>query len=129
MESIQSNPKKERVVILGASDKPERYSHRALRMLLDHGHEIVLVHPRLAQIEGRDVVSDLGAVTGAVDTITMYVGPDASSPLADKLLSLKPTRVIFNPGAENPALRQRLMEAGIRVEEACTLVLLSTGQF
>jgi uncharacterized protein len=126
---MESNQKTERVVILGASDKRERYSHRAMKMLLDHGHEIVLVHPKLAQIEGRDVVNDLGAVTGAVDTVTMYVGPDASAPLADKLISLKPARVIFNPGSENPALQQRLADAGIRVEEACTLVLLSTGQF
>lgn len=119
----------ERVVILGASDKPERYSHRAMKMLRDHGHEVVLIHPRLSEIEGQPVVNDLSAIRGAVDTVTMYVGPEASNLVADKLIALRPRRVIFNPGSENPALQARLADAGVAVEEACTLVLLSTGQF
>ena len=121
--------KTERVVILGASDKPDRYSHRAMKMLRQHGHEVVLVHPRLTEIEGLPVIQDLSAVTGAVDTVTMYVGPDASSAIGEKLVALHPRRVIFNPGSENPALQRQLMDSGIHVEEACTLVLLSTGLY
>lgn len=120
---------KERVVILGASDKPERYSHRAMKMLREHGHEIVLVHPRLAEIEGQPVLNDLADIRGAVDTVTMYVGPEASNAVAGELIALRPRRVIFNPGSENPALQARLVDAGVQVEEACTLVLLSTGQY
>ncbi|MBB5040268.1 CoA-binding protein [Prosthecobacter dejongeii] len=119
----------ERVVILGASDKPDRYAHKAMTALLQHGHEVVLVHPRLKEIEGRPVLGDMGAVTGAVDTVTMYVGPAISAGLADKLVALKPKRVIFNPGSENPDLQDKLQAAGIRPEEACTLVLLATGQY
>ncbi len=65
---------KERVVIIGASDNPERYSHRALLLLRKYGHEVVPVHPRLAEIEGIPVVADLGLISGLVDTVTMYVG-------------------------------------------------------
>ncbi|MES2507012.1 MAG: CoA-binding protein [Verrucomicrobiota bacterium] len=119
----------ERVVILGASDKPDRYAHKAMTTLLRHGHEVVLVHPRLKEIEGRPVLADVGEVTGPVDTVTMYVGPAISAGLADKLTALKPKRVIFNPGSENPELQDKLSEAGIRPEEACTLVLLATGQY
>jgi predicted CoA-binding protein len=75
------------------------------------------------------VVPDLAQVTGPVDTVTMYVGAAISKGLADKLVSLNPKRVIFNPGAENPELQSRLTEAGIDVQEACTLVLLRTGQY
>ena len=32
----------ERVVIVGASNNPERYSHRTLLLLRKHGHEVVL---------------------------------------------------------------------------------------
>lgn len=124
-----SNGAKERVVVLGASDKPERYSHRAMKMLREHGHEAVLVHPRLAEIEGQPVLKDLSAVSGGVDTVTMYVGPEASNLITDELIALHPRRVIFNPGSENPSLQRRLADSGVRVEEACTLVLLSTGQF
>ena len=124
-----STNKSERVVIIGASDNPERYSHRALLMLQQHGHEAVPVHPKLAMIEGLPVVPDIDSIQGAADTVTMYVGPQISSGLADKLIVLRPRRVIFNPGAENPELAAKLREAGIACEDACTLVLLSTGAF
>ncbi|MEN3941685.1 CoA-binding protein [Prosthecobacter sp. SYSU 5D2] len=119
----------ERVVILGASDRPDRYAHKAMKALLRHGHEVVLVHPRHKEIEGRPVLADVGEVTGPVDTVTMYVGPAISAGLADKLMALKPRRVIFNPGSENPELQDKLENAGIRPEEACTLVMLATGQY
>ncbi len=119
----------ERVVILGASDKPDRYAHKAQLMLAEHGHEVVPVHPRLQNIEGVSVVPDLSSVTGAVDTVTMYVGPAISSGLTEKLIALKPKRVLFNPGSENPTLASALNAAQIATEEACTLVLLRTGQY
>lgn len=120
---------KETVVIIGASNNPERYSHRALLLLRKYGHEVVPVHPKLAEIEGIPVVADLGLISGPVDTVTMYVGAAISSGLQDKLITLKPRRIIFNPGAENAPLADALQKAGIACEEACTLVLLNTGQF
>jgi predicted CoA-binding protein len=119
----------ERVVIIGASDNPERYSHKALLLLRRHGHEVVPVHPKLAEIEGIPVVPDVSAITGPVDTVTMYVGAAISAGLTEKLTALKPRRVIFNPGAENALLAAALQKAGIACEEACTLVLLNTGRF
>ena len=119
----------ERVVIIGASDNLERYSHQAQLLLRQHGHEVVPVHPKLAEIEGVPVVADVSDISGPVDTVTMYVGPQISLTLKDKLIALKPRRVIFNPGTENAALEESLTAAGIACEEACTLVLLRTGQF
>ncbi len=119
----------QRVVIIGASNNPERYSHRALLLLRKHGHEVVPVHLKLTEIEGIAVVADLSAITSPVDTVTMYVGAAISNGLKEKLIALKPQRVIFNPGAENTALADALQNAGIACEEACTLVLLNTGQF
>lgn len=124
-----SQPKTERVVIIGASDNPERYSHKALLLLRQHGHEVVPVHPKLSEIEGVPVVADLSAILGPVDTVTLYVGPTISLTFKDKLIALKPRRVIFNPGTENAPLQATLTCAGIACEEACTLVLLHTGQF
>ncbi|WP_395737227.1 CoA-binding protein [Prosthecobacter sp.] len=120
---------KERVVIVGASNNPERYSHRALELLRKHGHEVVPVHPALAEIEGVPVVADLSRIAGPVDTVTMYVGEAISAGMQEKLAALKPRRVIFNPGAENAPLADALQKAGIACEEACTLVLLKTGRF
>jgi uncharacterized protein len=119
----------ERVVILGASDQPDRYAHRAFRMLREHGHKVIPVHPTLGEIEGVPVVPDLASVEGPVDTLTLYVRPSIAESVADDIVALKPGRVLFNPGTESPALQTSLDEAGIPWEEACTLVLLGTGVF
>jgi predicted CoA-binding protein len=120
---------RQRVVVLGASDNPERYSNMAVNRLLEHGHEVIPVHPKLDRIDGLEVVSSLGEVGGPVDTLTVYVSPQVSSSLAEAIVALAPGRVIFNPGAENAELEAALAERGIPTLQACTLVLLSTGQF
>lgn len=119
----------ERVIVVGASPKPDRYSNRAVRLLLQHGHEVLPINPAASSIEGLTVFADLTQISGHVDTVTLYVSPDRSSALADDLIRINPGRVIFNPGAENPQLRTILEEHGIHTEEACTLVLLNTDQF
>lgn len=119
----------QRVVIVGASDNPDRYAYKALKALQSHGHTVVPVHPKLETIEGVPVVADLTDVQGKVETVTLYVGPAISSGLTQKLIQLRPGRIIFNPGTENPALEADLQVAGIPTEHACTLVLLGTGQF
>ncbi len=120
---------KQRVAVVGASPKPERYSNRAVRLLLQHGHEVIPIHPVVPSIEGLPVVSSVAELTGHVDTLTLYVSPDLSSKMASSIVDLHPNRVIFNPGTENAALQAALESEGIHSESACTLVLLNTGQF
>jgi predicted CoA-binding protein len=117
------------VAVLGASDKRERYSNKAIRLLKEKGYSIVPVHPRLKVIEGLPVVHRLEEITEDVHTLTVYVGAARSKELADAMLTLHPGRVIFNPGAENPELESALTAQGIEVCRACTLVMLQTGQF
>jgi uncharacterized protein len=117
------------VAILGASNKPERYSHQALRLLADKGHSVFPVHPALAEIDGHPVSQTLADIPEAIDTVTMYVSPTHSTDMAGALLAARPRRVIFNPGTENPELERQLSAAGIDILHACTLVLLRTGRF
>ena len=129
LHDLKMNGKSERVVILGASHRPDRYAHKAFTTLLKYGHEPIPVHPTLSEIEGVAVIPNLPAVEGKVDTITLYVNPTISEPLADEIIALNPKRVIFNPGTESALLEEQLEAAGISAEVACTLVLLDTGQF
>ena len=118
------------VVVLGASSDPNRYSYRAMVDLEGNGHSAIPVHPRESMILGKKVFHDLSDLSGTnVHTVTVYLNKSLSDKLADKILALKPKRVIFNPGAENEELSAKLKESGIEVENACTLVLLRTGQF
>jgi predicted CoA-binding protein len=123
------NTKKQTVAVLGASPKADRYSNKAIRLLLEHNHEVIPVHPAIPEIEGLEVVKRISAIEGRVDTLTMYVSAKLSTPVIDEIILLKPGRVIFNPGTENAELYQALSAAGIPFEEACTLVLLNSGQF
>jgi len=119
----------ERVAVLGASHKPERYSNQAVRMLKEYGHEVIPVTPGRKEIENLPAVPDLGGIDQSVDTLTLYVGPERSAQLQDAIVALKPGRVILNPGTESLELEQALDRAGIPWMHACTLVMLRTGQF
>lgn len=119
----------QRVVILGASHNPERYSYKAMKVLQEHGHETVLVNRGVSEIEGQPVLADIGDVTGPVDTLTLYVKEEVSSLIQDKILALKPGRVIFNPSTKNTRLMMALDEADIPWIDGCTIVMLKSGQF
>lgn len=117
------------VAIIGASDKPERYSYQALCLLRDKGHTPYPVHPSLQAIERIPVHASLRGVPAPIDTVTVYLSPRHQEAITEDLLTSGVRRVIFNPGTENPDLAARLRQAGIETVEACTLVLLATGQF
>ncbi len=85
--------------------------------------------PKFTELEGTKAYAKLADLPPKIDTLTMYVGPDLSTKMESEILALRPRRVIFNPGSENPPLQNSLAKAGIEVEEACTLVLLRTHQF
>lgn len=119
----------ETVVVIGASTNPERYSNKAIKMLLEYGHKPIPVAPARTEVEGLKAYASPTDVSGPVDTVTMYVGPARQGALLDGIIGLKPKRVIFNPGTENTEAYERLHAAGIETTEACTLVLLRTRQF
>ena len=113
---------------MGASDNPSRYSFLALNRLLQHGHPVVGIGRKKLNVQGIHVENEQVPFAD-VDTITLYLNPRHQEQYYDYILSLKPKRVIFNPGTENPELQSRLQKAGIPFIEACTLVMLSTGQY
>lgn len=117
------------VAVLGASPNPDRYSNKAVRLLREHGHRVIPVNPAQDEIEGLPASHALADIHEPVDTLTLYMAPRHLAAVSDQVLALRPRRVIFNPGTEDPSLQARLDAAGIAWEEACTLVLLRTGQF
>lgn len=117
-----------KTLVLGATDNPDRYAYRAVHQLKKYGHEVVPVGIRKGQVAGIDIQTDRPTAQG-IDTVTLYVGPKNQPGWYDYILSLKPRRIIFNPGTENAELEQKAQAAGIQTEEACTLVMLSVGQY
>lgn len=117
------------VAVLGASENPERYSNFACELLRQNGHRVFAV-----SLHGRDIHGAAGRVSLAdisepIDTITVYISPRHQPAIIDEIIACHPRRVIFNPGAESKESEQRLRDAGIKIIRACTLVLLTTGQF
>lgn len=119
----------QKVAILGASDKIGRYAYKAFSLLRQKDHQVYPINPRLQSIESIKVYPSLNDLDIEIDTLTLYLSPQRLEPLVEDILKLKPKRVIFNPGSESKLVQEKLTEAGIFYEEACTLVLLSTGQF
>ena len=119
----------EHVAVLGATPKPTRFANKAIKLLTQHGHCVTPVHPKFDEIESLQVANSLAQINSPIDTLTLYVGPDRLSGMLDEIVDSQPGRVIFNPGTESAALQQRLDEAGIPWQEACTLVLLDSNRF
>jgi predicted CoA-binding protein len=115
-------------LVLGASEKTERYSNKAIRMLREYGFATVAMGLREGQVLDVPIVKQ-PILNQKIDTVTLYLNPQNQQPHYQYILSLQPRRIIFNPGTENPALIELAKEKGIETLEACTLVLLSTRQF
>ncbi len=117
-----------RIVVLGASNKPHRASHIAVRKMLHQNINVVAVGNRQGFVMHLPILSGTPFVEN-VHTVSLYLRPALHDEILSYLHNLHPERVIFNPGTENPQIYAHLDEQGIEVIEACTLVLLSTGTF
>lgn len=117
-----------KTLILGASTNPARYAYLVANKLARKGHPIVNVGRKVGKVAGVEIERPEEIHTD-IDTITLYVGPKNQAPYYDYILKTKPKRLIFNPGAENPELAEKARENNIEVVEACTLVMLNTGQY
>jgi predicted CoA-binding protein len=117
-----------KTLILGATPNSGRYAYLAAHRLTSHGHTIVNVGLKNGEVAGVPIEKP-DTIHTDIDTITLYVGPQNQPPLYDYILATKPKRIIFNPGAENPDLQKMANEKGIDTENACTLVLLSIGEY
>jgi uncharacterized protein len=115
-------------VVLGASDNPARYSYLAVNRLRKHGHPVIAIGKKPGRVADVDITKDKSPQTG-VDTVTLYLNPLHQKMYYDYIVSLKPKRIIFNPGTENDELAVLAEQNGIDTMEACTLVMLSTGQY
>tara|TARA_R110002050_G_scaffold162357_3_gene292242 strand:- start:2178 stop:2558 length:381 start_codon:yes stop_codon:yes gene_type:complete len=125
--SIKKNVKM-KTLVLGASENKQRYSNIAMNMLKDYQHEVVAVGNRTGEVNGIPFSKEKKDFQ-AVDTVTLYLGPQNQEEYIDYVDSLNPRRVIFNPGTENPDWMDHLQKRGIETEVACTLVLLRTNQY
>ncbi|WP_242157892.1 CoA-binding protein [Aestuariivivens sediminis] len=117
-----------KTLVFGASLKPNRYSNYAVQQLIANNVTVVAFGNEKGEINGVSVVSDLIPYLD-LHTVTLYLNPKQQKPYYDYILSLKPGRVIFNPGTENTEFYELLREHKISFEASCTLVLLATNQY
>ena len=117
-----------KTLVIGASEQPERYSYKAIVSLLNHQHSVVALASRQGKIDSLNFLTNKEMIPD-IDTVTLYINSTIQKEYSDYILSLHPKRVIFNPGTENAEFSVVLKNAGIEVNESCTLVLLSTGQY
>lgn len=117
-----------KTLVLGASENPQRYSHLAVKKLRAYGHPVLAIGKRAGSIDQTEILAEATPYND-IDTVSLYLNPSHQKPYYDYILSLKPARIIFNPGTENEELEALAAENNIKTLEACTLVMLSTGQY
>jgi uncharacterized protein len=121
-------PTIKKTLVLGASANPARYSFLAINKLREHDHPVIAIGKRQATVAGVSVEVNPNPIPD-LDTVSIYLNKENQKNYYDFILSQNPKRVIFNPGAENPEFELTLANKGIEALEACTLVLLATGQY
>jgi hypothetical protein len=128
---MDSVPNKSKLtLVVGATDNPERYAYRAVELLKAKAILVVPIGIKKGVVFGEEILDlRLKPALEGIHTITLYLGPSNQSEWMEYLIGLGPKRIIFNPGTENPLFFQKAEEAGIEALEACTLVMLTTGQF
>lgn len=117
-----------RTLIIGATPNPSRYAYLAANRLESYGHEIVNIGIKNGEVAGEKIQRASEPLPG-IDTVTLYVGPSTQPEYYDYILATKPKRIIFNPGTENAELKRLAQQNNIETIEACTLVMLGTGQY
>jgi uncharacterized protein len=117
-----------KTVVIGASENPERYSYMAVQLLQKHNQTVVAIGAKKGAINGIEICTELKKID-AVDTVTLYVNPTIQKNYYDYIIGLQPKRIIFNPGTENAELAALALQNNIQPVEACTLVMLNTGQY
>ena len=115
-------------LVIGASPKEDRYSNRAVKHLVTYGHPVVAVGLREGMIDTTPILTRIPDDV-VIDTVTLYLNAHNQEAWRERILGLRPKRIIFNPGAENPALSKEAKALGVEVLDACTLVMLATGQY
>ena len=119
---------KKKTLVIGASTNPSRYSFLAINRLQEHGHSVFALGLKSGKVGDVEIFTDHKYFSD-IHTVTLYVGPSHQENIREYVISLKPQRVIFNPGTEDLHFQSMLKNAGIPFEEACTLVMLGTGQY
>ncbi len=117
-----------KTLVLGGSLKPDRYANKAIRRLVRYDHPVVSIGLRSGEVAGVNIETGMPVYTD-IDTVTVYLNPFNQEPYFDYIISLKPRRIIFNPGTENDYFAQRCKEEGIEVVEHCTLIMLDAGNY
>ena len=119
---------KKKTLVLGASANPARYSNLAIHRLINSKQPVVAIGRRKGNVAGIPIETDKIQYDD-IDTITLYLNPANQIQFYNYIISLQPKRIIFNPGTENEELTELAIKNGIKPLEACTLVMLSTGQY
>ena len=117
-----------KTLVIGATEHKERYAYKAIKSLVDNSHQVVALGIKKGMVLDVPIETEKKDFKG-IDTVTLYINPKRQEDYYNYIISLKPRRVIFNPGTENPVFFNLLEENKINYEVACTLVLLATKQY
>lgn len=117
-----------KTLLLGGTENPDRYANLAIIKLRSHNHDVIAIGRRNGKVADVEILNSMPLIEN-IDTVVIYLNVRNQQQYEEYIISLQPKRIIFNPGAENPIFAEKAMARNIEILEACTLVMLSTGQY
>ncbi len=125
---VRENSIKFKTLVLGASNKPGRFSYLAIKSLVKNNVPVYAIGARNGLVDGIEIQTSKESIED-IHTVTLYLNPSNQAPYIDYIIGLNPKRIIFNPGTENPTLLSKARENNIEVVFDCTLVMLNNGSY
>ncbi|MDG1278614.1 MAG: CoA-binding protein [Algoriphagus sp.] len=127
---MREEKSKKLTLLVGATPNPSRFAYFAAGKFIEQGIDFIPIGIKKGKVFGKEIL-DIRSKPELLNihTITLYLGEQNQEEWVDYFLSLKPKRIIFNPGAENFEFMRKAQKMGIEAINACNLVMLRTGQF
>ena len=114
--------KQKTVVIIGASNNPDKYGNRAVRAYLKGGYTVYPINLNEDTIEGLKVYKSILDVPDEIDLASMYVLPEIGLEVIEEVAKKGVKDVFLNPGAESGELIDKARELGLNPIVACSIV-------
>jgi len=103
------------IAMVGASNHPDKPSHRIFKQLLAAGYHMIPVNPNESEVLGQPAVKSLAEIKEHVDIVDVFRKSEDTPPIADEAVKLGAKALWLQLGIANEQAASRALRGGLAV--------------